>query len=333
MSFEGIELDKAKIDRIDIRSHEYWLYTYDAPVSYYLYLGDTVLREFTYRPAGSKVYYTRQMVVDNLNITAADLPNLKVKFKFRNISDGQNASARISGLAVDLWAGSGLPEPELPTIVETVVKGDYSKNVDAYIPSKNVKPNETPNTEGYIGNLYNDDLDDYAEFTYTPSSSSQNPDPEVPGERPYESIVVNSPKLSTLGIPSEANITRVVLTEESYVFSSDSTAEAELGLYINSTNYSTKSFTNSSSFSKSIFDTGEISFPKAAIQNDVITFQIRWYSLGADFTYRVKYLLWDITFEVSGVEFKCIFADGDIKAVNLGNSSASAMYLGTGQLF
>lgn len=333
--FEGIELDKAVIDRIDIRSHEYWLYTYNAPVSYYLYLGDTILREFSYQPSGGKVYYTRQMVVDGLNITAADLPNLKVKFKFRNISSGQNASARISGTAVDLWAGSGLPEPELPTIVETVVKGDYSKNVDAYIPSKNVKPNETPNTEGYIGNLYNDNLDDYAEFTYTPSSSSQNPEPEpdIPGERPYESIVVNSPKLSTLGIPAEAKITRVVLTEESYVYSSDSTAEAELGLYINSTNYSTKSFTNSSNFSKSTFDTGEISFPKAAIQNDVVTFQIRWYSLGADFTYRVKYLLWDITFEVSGVEFKCLFADGDIKAVNLGNNSASAMYLGTGQLF
>lgn len=331
--FEGIELDKATIDRIDIRSHEYWLYTYDAPISYYLYLGDTLLKEFSYTPSGYQVYNTRQMITEGLNLTLADLSNLKIKFKFRNISGGQNASARLSGLAIDLWAGSGIPEPELPVIVETNVQGDYTKNPEAFIPSTNVKPKEEPDEPGYIGNLYNDDLDDYAEFNYTPSPEqpAPEPDPEDPN-RLYESIVIDSPTFETLGIPKEANITRIVLTEEGYVFSSDSNAEADVGLYINDKPAHKRPFSNSSSFDVNVFDTGEISLPRLEIERDVATFQIRWYSLDSDFTYRVKYLLWDITFEMGGLSYVLRFNQKNLDKIIVGNREVMSLFVGDFQI-
>ena len=332
--FEGVELDKITVDRVDIRVHEYWRYVYQgAPIHYYLYNGDTVLRQFTYVPANDGASYSRQMIAEGLNLTAEDLPNLKVKYKFCNTSSGQLAASRISGLAMDLWAGSGLPEPELPTIVETNVQGDYTKNPEAFIPSTNVKPKEEPDEPGYIGNLYNDDLDDYAEFNYTPSPEqpAPEPDPEDP-DRLYESIVIDSPTLETLGIPKEANITRIVLTEEGYIYSSDRKAEADFGLYINNKPAHKRPFSNSSSFDVNVFDTGEISLPRLEIERDVATFQIRWYSLDSDFTYRVKYLLWDITFEMGGLSYVLRFNQKNLDKIIVGNREVMSLYVGDFQI-
>ena len=327
---EGVELDKAIIDRVDMRVQEYWYYIYKAPVSYYLYLGDTVLKEFTYEVPTAKTYYMRHMVVEGLNLTAADLPNLKLRFKFRNISTGQLASAGIVGSAIDLWAGAGIPEPELPSIVETIVKGDYSKAPELLFPSENVQLNEVPDTEGYIGNLYNDDLDDYAEFKYDSTNAPAEPEP---GDRPYESIIIMSPTLESLGIPQDANITRVNLTEEGYIYSPDENAEAEIGLYIDGRCYGSQPFVNSSSFSTSTFDTGEISYPRLDIDGDVLTFQIRWYSLDSDFVYRVKYLLWDITYEVGRFSYIVRFNQQCIDKMKVGNEDAQAAYIGKFKIY
>lgn len=327
---EGVELDKAIIDRVDMRVQEYWYYIYKAPVSYYLYLGDTALKEFTYEVPTAKTYYMRHMVVDGLNLTAADLPNLKLRFKFRNISTGQLASAGIVGSAIDLWAGAGVPEPELPSIVETIVKGDYSKAPELLFPSENVQPNEVPDTEGYIGNLYNDDLDDYAEFKYDSTNAPAEP---KPGDRPYESIIIMSPTLESLGIPQDANITRVNLTEEGYIYSPDGNAKAEIGLYVDGHCYGSQPFVNSSSFSTTTFDTGEISYPRLDIDGDVLTFQIRWYSLDSDFVYRVKYLLWDITYEVGRFSYIVRFNQQCIDKMKVGNEDAQAAYIGNFKIY
>lgn len=329
-AFEGVDLENATIDRIDLRVKEYYLYSKKSPIHYVLYLGDSIIAQAQYTPSGdTRVYYTRHITYQGLNLKYEDLANLKLRITPSNTSSGQNCSAYISGPGVDLWAGAGIPEPELPTIVETAVKGDYSKAPDMLFPSENIKPKEEPG-EGYVGNLYNDDLDDYAEFVYIPTEAPADP---VPGERPYEAIVFSSPTLESLGIPLDANITRVILTEEGYVYSNNGSAEADMGVYINDVSYSSKPFNNSSTFTRSIFDTGEISYPRLGITDDVLTFQIRWYSLDSDFTYRVKYLLWDITYEVGRFSYTVRFNQDTIDKIRIGQEEAAAAYIGDFKIY
>ena len=333
-AFEGVEWENIVIDRIDLRVKEFYTYSKVSPIYYVLYLGDNIIGQAQYTPSGDRnVYYTRHIMYEGLNLKYEDLVNLKLRITSSNTSNGQNCSTYISGPGVDLWTGAGIPEPELPTIVETNVQGDYTKNPEAFIPSTNVKPIEEPKEPGYIGNLYNDDLDDYAEFNYTPSPEqpAPEPDPEEP-DRLYESIVIDSPTFETLGIPKEANITRVVLTEEGYIYSSDSKAEADFGLYINNKPAHKRPFSNSSSFDVNIFDTGEISLPRLEIERDVATFQIRWYSLDSDFTYRVKYLLWDITFEMGGLSYVLRFNQKNLDKIIVGNREVMSLYVGDFQI-
>lgn len=329
-SFEGVDLTQAIIDRIDIRVKEYYYYSKKSPIYYVLYLGDTEIGSAQYTPSGDKqVYYTRHITFTGLSLTHEDLSNLKLRITPSNISNGQNCTAFISGPGVDLWAGAGIPEPELPTIVETAVKGDYSKAPDMLFPSENIKPKEEPG-EGYVGNLYNDDLDDYAEFVYIPTEAPADP---VPGERPYEAVVFSSPTLESLGIPLDANITRVILTEEGYVYSNNGSAEADVGVYINDVSYSSKPFNNRSTFARSTFDTGEMSYPRLGITDDVLTFQIRWYSLDSDFMYRVKYLLWDITYEVGRFSYTVRFNQDTIDKIRIGQTEAAAAYIGDFKIY
>lgn len=329
-SFEGVDLTQAIIDRIDIRVKEYYYYSKKSPIYYVLYLGDTEIGSAQYTPSGDKqVYYTRHITFTGLSLTHEDLSNLKLRITPSNISSGQNCTAFISGPGVDLWAGAGIPEPELPTIVETAVKGDYSKAPDMLFPSENIKPKEEPG-EGYVGNLYNDDLDDYAEFVYIPTEAPADP---VPGERPYEAVVFSSPTLESLGIPLDANITRVILTEEGYIYSNDGSAEADVGVYINDISYSSKPFNNRSTFARSTFDTGEMSYPRLGITDDVLTFQIRWYSLDSDFMYRVKYLLWDITYEVGRFSYTVRFNQDTIDKIRIGQTEAAAAYIGDFKIY
>lgn len=330
-AFEGVELEKAIIDRIDLRVKEYYLYSKKSPIHYVLYLGDNIIAQAQYTPSGdSNVYYTRHITYQGLNLKYEDLANLKLRITPTNTSSGQNCSAYISGPGIDLWAGAGIPEPELPSIVETIVKGDYSKAPDLLFPSKNVQPNEMPDTEGYIGNLYNDDLDDFAEFKYDSTNAPAEPEP---GDRPYECIVIASPTLESLGIPKDANITRVNLKEEGYIYSPDGNAEAEIGLYIDNRCYGSQPFVNSSSFSTTTFDTGEISYPRLDIDGDVLTFQIKWYSLDSDFVYRVKYLLWDITYEVGRFSYIVRFNQQCIDKMKVGGEDAQAAYIGKFKIY
>lgn len=329
-AFEGVDLEEATIDRIDLRVKEFYLYSKKSPIHYVLYLGDNIIAQAQYTPSGeNKVYYTRHITYQGLNLKYEDLANLKLRITPTNTNDAQNRSAYISGPGIDLWAGAGIPEPELPTIVETAVRGDYSKAPDMLFPSENIKPKEEPG-EGYVGNLYNDDLDDYAEFVYIPTEAPADP---VPGERPYEAVVFSSPTLESLGIPLDANITRVVLTEEGYVYSNNGSAEADIGVYINDVSYSSKPFNNSSTFTRSTFDTGEISYPRLGITDDVLTFQIRWYSLDSDFIYRVKYLLWDITYEVGRFSYTVRFNQDSIDKLRIGQTEADAAYIGDFKIY
>lgn len=332
-TFSGIPSDvvfeDVIIDRIDIRTQ--YRCTWAASLlnlRWMIMLDDTVLVTFTDIPAKTDVKYSKHFVGQGLRITSADLPRLRIRFNGK-VDNNQNRPLWHHGLSIDLYAGDSLPETDEPTIVETAVKGDYSKGPNVLFPSENIKPNNNPEDTGYVGNLYNDDLNDYAEFTYTPTDAPAEP---MPGERPYEAVIIASPTLSSLGIPSDANITRIILTEEGYVHTDSSGAEAELGLYINNNSYGKMPFENSTDFKKNVFDSGEISIPKLAIKGDTPTFQIRWYSLDADFTYRVRYLLWDITYEVGGLSFKLQLAQGDINKIKVGSQDAMALYIGEGKI-
>lgn len=332
-TFSGIPSDvvfeDVIIDRIDIRTQ--YRCTWAASLlnlRWMIMLDDTVLVTFNDIPAKTDVKYSKHFVGQGLRITSADLPRLRIRFNGK-VDNNQNRPLWHHGLSIDLYAGDSLPETDEPTIVETAVKGDYSKGPNVLFPSENIKPNNNPEDTGYVGNLYNDDLNDYAEFTYTPTDAPAEP---MPGERPYEAVIIASPTLSSLGIPSDANITRIILTEEGYVHTDSSGAEAELGLYINNNSYGKMPFENSTDFKKNVFDSGEISIPKLAIKGDTPTFQIRWYSLDADFTYRVRYLLWDITYEVGGLSFKLQLAQGNIDKIKVGSQDAMALYIGEGKI-
>ena len=103
-------------------------------------------------------------------------------------------------------------------------------------------------------------------------------------------------------------------------------------MYINNKPAHKRPFSNSSSFDVNVFDTGEISLPRLEIERDVATFQIRWYSLDSDFTYRVKYLLWDITFEMGGLSYVLRFNQKNLDKIIVGNREVMSLYVGDFQI-
>jgi hypothetical protein len=106
-----------------------------------------------------------------------------------------------------------------------------------------------------------------------------------------------------------------------------------MGLYIDNRCYSSQPFVNSSAFSTTTFDTGEISYPRLDIDGDVLTFQIKWYSLDSDFVYRVKYLLWDITYEVGRFSYIVRFNQQCIDKMKVGGEDAQAAYIGKFKIY
>lgn len=273
---------------------------------------------------------------DELNLKYSDISRLKVEIA-QNQSFGSTNKVRFYGAALDLLALNGNARPEWYPIIDTIVKsGNLTLDFTAAKPSNDVVVNEVPETQGYIGNLYNDDLSDYAEFSYTPVPDENGVMPEDKPE--FETtdlgvIRIDSPKLSSLGIPDNAAITNIKLTKESLKYCTKSNVSAELSLYINDNKYNTRGFSISTDFVKTTYDTGVISIPKADIRNDVAYFMLKWNSLNTPFTFKVKYLLWDITYDLGGLKYTVQVADGEIKQITVGNTKASSLYKGKEKLF
>lgn len=273
----------------------------------------------------------------DINLKQTDLSDIVVDIEYSQSSQLTAGYFRIHGIAVDLLTSTDVARPEWYPIIDTIVKsGNLTLDFTAAKPSNDVFVNEVPETQGYIGNLYNDDLDDYAEFTYTPVPDENGVMPEDKPE--FETIDlgvirIDSPKLSSLGIPDNAVITNIKLTKESLKHCTKSDVSAELSLYINDNKYNTKGFSISTDFVKTTYDTGVISIPKADIRNDVAYFMLKWNSLNTPFTFKVKYLLWDITYDLGGLKYTVQFADGEIQQITVGNTKASSLYKGKEKLF
>lgn len=280
------------------------------------------------------IYVT--LTSDELNLKYSDIPRLKVVIA-QNQSFGSTNKVRFYGAALDLFALTDNARPEWYPIIETIVKsGNMTLDFTAAKPSQDVTVNEAPDTEGYIGNLYNDDLNDYAEFNYTPVPDDNGVMPEDKPE--FETIDlgvirIDSPELTSLGVPGDAVITNIKLTKESLKHCTLANPSAELALYINDNKYDAKGFNISTSFTKTIYDTGTISIPKLEIRNDKAYFMLKWNSLNTPFTFKVKYLLWDITYELGGKTFTLQFAQENIDKMVLGQTEIQAVYAGNLKIY
>jgi hypothetical protein len=273
---------------------------------------------------------------DELNLKYSDIPRLRVEIA-QDQSFGSTNKVRFYGAALDLFALTDNARPEWYPIIETIVKsGNMTLDFTAAKPSQDVTVNEAPNTEGYIGNLYNDDLNDYAEFNYTPVPDDNGVMPEDKPE--FETIDlgvirIDSPELTSLGVPGDAVITNIKLTKESLKHCTLANPSAELALYINDNKYDAKGFNISTSFTKTTYDTGKISIPKLEIRNDKAYFMLKWNSLNTPFTFKVKYLLWDITYELGGKTFTLQFAQENIDKMVLGQAEVKAVYAGALKIY
>lgn len=268
---------------------------------------------------------------DELNLKYNDIPRLTVKIE-QSQSFGTNNKPRVYGAALDLFALNDNFRPEWYPIVDTIVKaGNLTLDFTAAKPSVDVSVNDVPDTDGYIGNLYNDDLNDYAEFNYTPVPDENGVMPE---DKPdFETvnlgvIRIDSPELTSLGIPGDAVITNIKLTKESLKHCTLANPSAELALYINDNKYDAKGFNISTSFTKTTYDTGKISIPKLEFRNDKAYFMLKWNSLNTPFTFQVKYLLWDITYDLGGKTFTIQFAQENIDKMILGQTEIKTIYAG-----
>lgn len=273
---------------------------------------------------------------DELNLKYSDISRLKVEIA-QDQSFGSSNKVRFYGAALDLLALTDNDRPEWYPIIDTIVKaGNLTLDFTAAKPSNDVIVNEVPDTEGYIGNLYNDDLNDYAEFNYTPVPDENGVMPEDKPE--FETIDlgvirIDSPELTSLGVPGDAVITNIKLTKESLKHCTLANPSAELALYINDNKYDVKGFNISTSFTKTTYDTGKISIPKLEIRNDKAYFMLKWNSLNTPFTFQVKYLLWDITYELGGKTFTLQFAQENIDRMILGQAEVRAVYAGNLKIY
>lgn len=273
----------------------------------------------------------------DINLKQTDLSDIVVDIEYSQSSRLTAGYLRIFGVAVDLLTSTNAARPEWYPVIETIVKsGNLTLDFTAAKPSLDVSVNDVPDTEGYIGNLYNDDLNDYAEFSYTPVPDENGVMPE---DRPdFETINlgvirIDSPELTSLGIPGDAVITNIKLTKETLKHCTLANPSAELALYINDNKYDAKGFNISTSFTKTTYDTGAISIPKLEIRNDKAYFMLKWNSLNTPFTFKVKYLLWDITYELGGKTFTLQFAQENIDKMILGQSEVKAVYAGALKIY
>jgi hypothetical protein len=281
--------------------------------------------------------YSIQVNCGEVKLGYSDINRLQVRLEYQDDWDYASNIHKLYGLSLDLLASNNNERPEWYPIIETIVKNNnYTKDITAAKPSNDVTVNTNSDTQGYIGNLYNDDLDDYAEFTYTPVPDENGVMPE---DKPdFETvdlgvIRIDSPELTSLGIPGDAVITNIKLTKESLKHCTLANPSAELALYINDNKYDTKGFNISTSFTKTTYDTGAISIPKLEFRNDKAYFMLKWNSLNTPFTFKVKYLLWDITYELGGKTFTLQFAQENIDRMILGQAEIKAVYAGALKIY
>ena len=240
-----------------------------------------------------------------------------------------STSSEIYGMDLNLVYLEGEEEP---VITETVVKVGYSKKEDEVSYGSNIQTNITPNTSGYIGNLYNDDLDDYAEFTYVPNINLPE---DIPEEelRTLGIIKIDSPTFTSMGIPNNATISNIKLTKLSEKTCEYDEPICDLYLQINGEKYDRRDFVSTSGFTTNVYDSQDISIHKLDLVDDKVSFMLEWKSHDTPFNLKVKYLLWDITYVVGDRTYSIQFNNSKIDKFSVGQNEVITVYIGATRIY
>lgn len=168
-----------------------------------------------------------------------------------------------------------------------------------------------------ISYLYDDNYENYAGFKY----STANTDAK---------LKIGSPSLSSLGIPENAIITNVKLTEISNRYYNSYYAPSVNKMYIsiNNTAYNETSYVKSSTFTTYTYDTGDISIIKSSINDDMVYFVFEWTYPYTSSTYCLKTLYWDITYEVGASTYQLKVGEETVTKIYLGQNEVTSAYIG-----
>lgn len=322
--FTPVEMpENCKIDLAYVRVKFTNIYVENATLTFLAYSGTTKLGEFsaTAEVEDPTIYYInlpnfRKKHLQNFYLVVQSIANSKYKTGFK-----------LYGMDLVVEYSEG----EEVIVTETAVKQGYSKKPEAIVQGSGIVTVQTPNTEGYIGNLYNDDLDDYAEFNYVPNV--YNPDMPEEELKTLGIIKIDSPTFSSMGVPNHAIINNVKLTKVSLKTCENATPTCELYVQVGEEKSAAKSFVPSNDFVTSHYDTGDISVHKLALPNDKASFVLEWKSYDTPFKLKVKYLLWDITYTIGDYVCSIQFNDEVLKKAAIGHTEIDAAYAGLTKIY
>ena len=286
-----------------------------------IYSGDTKLYEFNMNlPSESlkAIKYTYQLA----DFKKEYLNDFKLVYQYARTPRYGTASY-IYGMDVNISYGI--------SPIKTVVTTGYSKQPDVVKRGEDVQINNDPATPGYVGNLYNDNLDDYAEFHYIPNTHHEITEPEKLKE--LTSLKIDSPSFTLMGVPNNATITGIKMTKFSKRLCGETIPDCDLYLDVAGGKYDIHKFVPVSDFTEHLYDTGEIEVHKLKLKDDKVSFILQCNSYDTPYNLQVKYLLWDITYKVNNTAYAIHFFQDEIQQISIGNAAATAVYVGVTKIY
>lgn len=185
----------------------------------------------------------------------------------------------------------------------TTVTGYTNSNT---ITMENLEAN---NSSYPLSNIYDDNLDNYTEIDYTEKGT-------------FAVLKVGSPTLTSLGVPSNAVITNIKLTEVSkrYYNSYYTPVINTCSLSINDTKYGTQEYKSKNSFESYVYTTGDININKNSIENDSIYFLLEYQNNDViSFRHTPKSYYWEISYKIVD----------NSNSIKLGSSNVVSVYVGS----
>lgn len=164
-------------------------------------------------------------------------------------------------------------------------------------------------------NLCDTDYENNASFKTTPKTLC--------------SLKIGSPTLTELGVPNDAIITNVKLTDVSYRYVNTyyTPTTNRMGIEIDGVEYDVQSMNRVLEYATYIYDTGTVEINKGAFENDRAYFFFEWMSEGAS-TYQPKTLYWEITYNVGSSTSRIKVGGNSIAKLYVGSNEVIAVYKG-----
>lgn len=198
------------------------------------------------------------------------------------------------------------------------------ETVSSYTNSNTITFNNFSNDSSYpVKNIYDDDYENYGEFRYPTANTEAK-------------LKIGSPLLSSLGIPNNAIITNVKLTEVAKHYYNDYYKPSinKMSININNIDYDTKQYSNTNSkFITFTYETGDISIIKNSIVDDMIYLLLEWKYKQTSFKYDLKTLYWEITYEIGEITYKIRIGDKEVTKIYLGSNEVTSAYLGENKVY